>query len=63
MPVVMKLEFENETDAIAFFEKLVDERVRAAACTITLPDGRRLEFDRYLAELIARRDRGVAPSP
>jgi hypothetical protein len=56
MPVVMKLEFENETDAIAFFEKLADERVRAATCTITLPDGRRLEFDRYLAELIARRD-------
>jgi hypothetical protein len=63
MSVLMKLEFENETDAIAFFEKLADERVRAATCSITLPDGRRLEFDRYLAELIARRDRGAAPSP
>jgi hypothetical protein len=58
MTVLIRFEFENERDAAAVFEKLVaDERVRAAASTVTLSDGRALEFDRYLAELIAKRDR------
>jgi hypothetical protein len=60
MPVIVKLEFETEADAEAvLLELATDDRVRAADSTVTLPDGRTLGFDRYLDELMAKRD---APS-
>jgi hypothetical protein len=61
MPVIVKLEFETEADAEAVLLELAkDKRVRAADSTVTLPDGRKLGFDRYLAELIAKPS---APNP
>jgi hypothetical protein len=54
----MRLEFENDADCLAGLEKLrADDRFRAAL--FILPDGSTLEFDRYLAELKARQDRGA----
>jgi hypothetical protein len=56
--VDMRLEFENDADCLAGLEKLRgDDRFRAAL--FILPDGSTLEFDRYLAELKARQDRGA----
>ena len=56
MTVDMRLEFEDESDGLSGLEKLrADVRFRAAL--FILPDGRMLEFDRYLAELKATRDR------
>ena len=55
MTVDLRLEFETEADAIDVFEKLaLDEQIIAAVSNATLPDGRTLEFDRYLAELKAK---------
>jgi hypothetical protein len=56
MPVVVKLEFENEEDAKAvFLEKLAaDKRIRAADSTVTLANGLTLGFDHYLEELRAK---------
>ena len=62
MTVDLRLEFETEADAIAVFELALDEQIIAAVSNVTLPDGRTLEFDRYLAELKAKRD-GVPQQP
>jgi hypothetical protein len=57
MPYIVTIEFATEADAEAFFERLKAEpsqRVSSAE-KITLPGGRRLGFDHYLDELLAKR--------
>jgi hypothetical protein len=65
MPVVVKLEFENEEDAKAvFLEKLAaDKRIRAADSTVTLANGLTLGFDHYLEELKAKLSATGRPNP
>jgi hypothetical protein len=51
-----EFEFENEKDAIAVSSKsLLPPSGLGRRPPITLPDGRTLEFDRYLAELKTKR--------
>jgi hypothetical protein len=51
--IVLSLELENEADAKDVVEKLrADHRVCGAE--ITLPNGKKMEFDRYLNELKAK---------
>ena len=51
-------EFENEAEAIAFYEKLKTDEKCVQGAEIKLPDGRKFGFDHYLAKLRAEQDRG-----
>ena len=58
MPAIvrMTIECESEDDAVSVYE-LLKREAKLHAATLTGPDGREQEFDRYLGRLPAGQDK------